>query len=612
MSFKTLSIVLSLFVTPLALFWGCGKSGQPVSAISSGVLNVQISSSKSGAQFVGASQNTIYYNVSGTGVSITGSYGPISASGVSGTFSFPVTLKSAISSYNYISIEVADASSGLALAVGAAPLSSTNGANLSIELGPVNKSVYQVTALTNAWLYNFEANTTAGSTIVGADDILCANLSGTAFQFNAPNGINAIAYMGTGPMANFLTVPPANNFEINSSTAKSFLLTGSGALAANYPLALNDVYCVKMYTGGYAWLQVTNVGVFPSTGPSFVFRVNTTQQYCAYEQTTADKEIVNVLSAFSLANATPSSGLAVSGPSNGAATILYTNYSNSSGGWIQGFNVSSAVPQVTVGAVATPNGAFGGGLAVNSSGTTVVKSYPTAGIVVGYQSVGGGSGSYIGSSSNGDAGYNSGTYFSGYAPGGAWIFPYGVAADSNPNSDIFGADIVGTTICNYNVMGFSSPYSIPSFPVTTGTCSAYGIAVTISGGTTFVYVADGGSPSKVLLFNGVGGTQLGTWTTDKVSSGTAFNFASGIALNANGKLVIANMASTFSVVEWNISPNPASPTFVGEWGPTLSSGYGSFSFNASVPIGIAIDNATPPNIFVSDYGNNRTVQFKGL
>ncbi len=607
MKTKLVLAVFFLTVTPAILFWGCGKGTQPSAPAGSGVLNVQLSSNNhSGVQFVGASQNTIYYNVSGAGTSVTGSYGPLSASGVSGTFSFPVSLGSHVT-YQTISVEIADTSSGQALAVAAAPL---NSGVLSMELGPLNKGCYEVTALPQNNYYNFETNTV--SSTAASNDIECLYMGAQGYQLANASGVVGIAYMGTGVMANYLTVPPTNNFEINSSTSKSFVLTGSGASASSYPLALNDVYCCKLHGVGYAWLQVTSVGNGSTTGPSFTFRVNTTLSYCAYEQTTADLAS-NVLSIFVLPNATPSSGLAVSGPANGAATILYTNYNNATNSWIEGFNMSpTPSPVATAGLeliASTPSYSFGGGLAVMNGGATIVKSFPTPGLVLAFPSSGVPGSAYIGSSASAyPSGYNSPSYYSSYAPSGDWIFPYGMASDSS--NDVFGTDIVGTTVCTDNVMGFvGGSYSVPGAGLlTTAGCTAYGIAVTLSGGVTYLYVADT-SANKVSLFNSTGST-LGSWSYDKLNSGNLFVSPSGIALNGNGKLFIANMSSSFSVVEWNIS-NLTSPSYVAEWGASPSSNISSFSFNANVPIGIAVDNAVPPNVFVSDYGNSRTVEFKG-
>lgn len=595
MKLKIVLAALFLVGTPMIFFWGCGK-GVPSAPAASGVLNIQVASNdRSGVQFVGASQNTIYYNVSNSSTSITGSYGPLSASGVSGTFSFPVTL-GGHANYQYISVEITDTSSGKALAVGAAPL---NSPSISMELGPVNKGCYEVTALPQNDYYNFETNTV--STSATGNDIECLYMGAQGYQLANASGVAGIAYMGTGTMVNYLTVPPSNNFEVNSSTSKSFVLTGSGASAASYPLALNDVYCCKLHGVGYAWLQVTSVGNGSSTGPSFTFRVNTTLPYCAYEQTTADLAL-NVLAVFALPNATPSSGLAVA-PLTGAATILYTNYNNVSNGWIEGFNMSPT-PSPVVTAAFTPGAVFGGGLAVMNGGATIVKSYPTAGIVVAHPSNGGTGSSYIGSAVNDQIDFNNNATYvsSGSYLNGNWIYPYGVATDSN--NDVFGTDMVGTGTCGDNILGLVPPYT-SSTGLTATSCTPYGIAVTVFG-ATYLYVADTGA-NKVSLFSS-SGTSLGSWNYDKLNSGNLFVAPSGIALNGNGKLFIANMSSAFSVVEWNIS-SPTAPSYVAEWGPVYSDG--SFSFNAGVPIGIAVDNAVPPNVFVNDYGNSRTVEFKG-
>jgi len=50
-----------------------------------------------------------------------------------------------------------------------------------------------------------------------------------------------------------------------------------------------DIYCVKLTSipGAYAWIQFTTVPSL-SDAPSFVFRVNKTLPYYAYDETSPD------------------------------------------------------------------------------------------------------------------------------------------------------------------------------------------------------------------------------------------------------------------------------------------------------------------------------------
>lgn len=288
---KILSVTFLLLFSCL-FYWSCGKGTTPISPASATSTNVKVplsglSRATNNNNNVAAYQ--LYYVItSPSSGPITGSLGPISSSTVNGYYDFSVNIPNG--SYNLISIQVDDAQAQTVIAVGAEGFTFVPGSSLPVTLGPMHQCYAPVT-LSSGYAYGFEGNTT---TNVGANtptsatglDMLCnIDPSGGFWLQNASLAQNSIAYMGNGLWVNYLTVPPAANFFVSSGQAKGFVTANDPNTPNNYPVAVGDVYCVKILSGGYAWLQVTAVGNYVT----FQFRPNTTLNYCGYEQTTIDK-----------------------------------------------------------------------------------------------------------------------------------------------------------------------------------------------------------------------------------------------------------------------------------------------------------------------------------
>ena len=655
---RNLIVIGIVAMVPLALFWGCNKGTQPVSPAGVSGLTIRIPSGVA-AKFTGAAQNTILYDISGTGAPVTGSCGPISAAAIANGFSFNLNLSGTLSSYSLISVQINDASSGNPLALGVAPFT-TSSSGVLVELGPLNKICYDVTDFTVNDGYSFQNNTflTTDSSGVTAMDIACVlNTNGTAYDFEDPNvitnsavAVNCIAYMGNGNLVNFAEIPPTASFKTQASNSKSSVL---GTTSAIITPALNDVFCVKLKSGGYAWLQITNpgtvsgtvlpsiranIGVGLSVGPSFVFRLNTTVPYFAYQQSTADLSgacasltsptatptitptptitgtptitpTIAVLAIFN-AQSTPLYGLAVSGPANGAATIVYTSETNGSTGWIRGFNISPTPSPIATAGYPYTHGPYG--LAVNSAGTSIVVAEPTQGFVYFVSASGSGAPTTVGSSVN-DQGNFTG-YSNTNVTTGQWVSPYGVALDSAGN--VYGTDqnTGGSSPCDAGVMGVGAPgYTVGFMSIGDLRCnSPYGLAVLNSGGVTYIYVTDYmNSDIDVYDSMGISISAYAGWSGDLNPMGNvSFYGPTGVAVSGNGQCLFIADTLNNRVVEWNVT-SPLSPSYVAAWGPVLGGSYPNFAFAAGYPVGIAADGATPPNVYVSDTGNHRTYKLRG-
>jgi hypothetical protein len=392
-----------------------------------------------------------------------------------------------------------------------------------------------------------------------------------------------------------------SNFNIASGLSKKAVLGGG-----TNPVAVGDVYCVKMKAGGYAWFQITGAGIVLGgsavEAPSFSFRVNTTQNYCGYEQTTADvaassvhgtptpyaPQFVITPSVFAGTNY----GVAVS-PSNAAATmILVADASlNTNTGYVRAFN-----PTGTPGAVFTGS-SYPAGVAVNSTGTTLFVGDPNAHMVRAYSmSVT----SLIGSVGPGIQAPLIDTALA--ATAAQMASPEYVALDPSGNVYLTDAGTNGFA----DVMVIDAPTNTSSAALTywngqigSGTNSA-GIA---TDGLT-VYIADA-NKNQIETYN-VNGLSKNTWTTDNNPTGAmAFSAPQGIALDSSlGLLFIADTGNNRIVELTTLGAYKAS---WGTWGlggvapPTMSG-----------PTGIAVDGANPPNVYVSDSGNKRVLGFKGL
>ena len=607
MKLKSLIVTLGMALVPLALFWGCNKGNQPVSPANSSGLNISLSGKSSSLLL--ASQNTLLYVVSGPGVpSVTGILGPISSSSLSNGYSFSLSLSS--NKYNLISLELENVVGLQAMDVGAMALSGSS--NASVTMGPLNKVYYSVSSLFAGYGYGFESNAltfvgvstpTTGS---GIDVVSNLTSNSLGYEFDNPALANStVAYMGNGNFVNYLTVPPSSSFSSSSSLSKKTIL-GGGVL----PVAVGDVYCIKMKAGGYSWLQITNAGVIGISGPSFVFRVNTTLPYCGYEQTVAD------LAGSATPNGTPTPyaplasfigftgnvyGIAVY-PYTSAATSIFASddsmlqsISNTSTAFVHVFN-ASATPIATF----APNSSWAQGLAINSTGTTiyVANTYGFGARTVQMYSS---SLALIGAVGSGIAVPIPDTSLA--ALSGDMSSPEFVAV-SPTNGNLFVTDSGTNGFANVLVMQAPTTSLGVAVNYWNGQISTSASPTGIATDGTTVYVADAGhNQIETYTVNGVLGS---TWTTDNNPVGAvAFSSPYGIALNAAEGLLFIADTNNNRVVEMTTTG-----LFKATWGTW---GLGTISPNTfNLPVAIAVDGASPPNVYVADSANKRVLAFKGL
>ena len=254
------------------------------------------------ASLLGASQNEIYYRVDGQGSAQSHfTAGPFSMPVSSGSITFTAQVPRGGAGPQVLTLQLNDASDHAPLAVGATgfDFGVSLAAGLSVDMGSVTRTCYFVnTANTPNYAsgYSFAFETDAVNPPAGAvTDLVvsvCAACAPGNFYFQGPVNtslptpvtIGDIAYLGNGDLVDFDSVPPAS----------AFLTTSLAAKGGNATLAAGDIYCIQLQNppGAHAWVQVTNPGNFVSTGggygPAFVYRVNSTLPYYAYEQTTAD------------------------------------------------------------------------------------------------------------------------------------------------------------------------------------------------------------------------------------------------------------------------------------------------------------------------------------
>jgi hypothetical protein len=511
-----------------------------------------------------------------------------------------------------ISVEIVNNATLQALAVGATASAGTDG---SVTLGPLNKSFYQVSNLAAGDAFGFENDTTefvgvnTASTIADLD-VVCNGVGGTGYALENPSfANNTVAYMGNGDFVNYLNVPPITSFSNSSSTSKKAVLGGNAQ-----PVAVGDVYCVKILTGGYAWLQITNAGVVGVSGPSFVFRLNTTKNYCGYEQSKVDgagPAPTPYAPTFSSVAFTGNVyGIAVYPSTAPAVSIFASNDSfvQSSGNSGSAF-VQVLSPSLAAGATFA-NGNWAQGIAVNSAATTayVAVTYPPPGGVFGYspavvQMYALPGLTLIGTA--GSAASITGADSTGQASGGNMEAPEFLAVSPITPFNLFVTD--SGTNGFADVMVLQGPTTIAGRAVTywngqIGTStSPTGIA---TDGTT-VYVADSGhNQIETYTANGVPGS---TWTSDNNPKGAVgFSGPQGIAVNsALGEIFIADTNNN-RVVEMTTAG-----VFKAAWG-TWGLGTSVTPSTFNLPVAIAVDGATPPNVYVADSANKRVLAFKGL
>jgi hypothetical protein len=340
-------LVVSLFIGATLLVWGCmGKNGAPISPTR--VISLSVTASNINgvrAKLLGTTQNVILYRIDGTsGAPVTGSVGPFSASGNSGSYTF--VIPNFVSSGNsLLSLQLNDANNGQVLAIGAAPVVSTSGVPIvNVELGSLLRTCYDINGANFPLGYafgfsadNIDSNNAGTDTGNGLDIAFgpgIGNGSGQfAFQDASSSGVTFedIAYLGNGNLVDFDKVPPDSSFYVRSIDAKAGGIVvselpsvkASGLKAKGihsqivpstaFNLAVGDIYCVKLSTipGAHAWIQITDAGLLNSSGPSFIFRENDSTPYYAYEQT-----------AFDTQGGCSTSGVTVSGPASISAFMI--------------------------------------------------------------------------------------------------------------------------------------------------------------------------------------------------------------------------------------------------------------------------------------------------
>ena len=279
---------ISLFFLPpllgLILFVGCNKNASsPVAPARN--MNMKLSvpiSSDLKASLLGAASNELLYNVTSSGMApVSGLFGPFSTAADSGTIDLSINVPAGPS--RLIALQLNNAANHAPLAVGAGLLDvSPQGGALTIELGSVARNCYLLDTLyfPGGSNFAFQGDQLAAITISGPFDMSVTTLS-AGFQILPYSGSQKIAYMGNGDLVNFAEAPATISFG-GSGSAKT-----AAGVSPTY-LQTGDVYCLELSSGGHAWIQIINPGVPGSSGPSFRFRVNATQNYYAYDRTAAD------------------------------------------------------------------------------------------------------------------------------------------------------------------------------------------------------------------------------------------------------------------------------------------------------------------------------------
>ncbi len=291
-----LTLALDLFVI------GCTKS--PLSPARAMALNISIPMNNDlRAEFLGNSYNSLYYRVDGAnGVSLLeGTTGPLSEPASTGAIDLDVPLPPGA---KLLSLQLNTYYPGVGaggpppiiqspLAIGALAIDSLGAgtANAVVEMGSVTRNCYYVNypASYAYYTYGFSDDNLVSSSTVGPNyDIQVDYFGNSVLSFYladaSGNTLNSIAYMGNGNLVDHDGVPDASRFSSASTICKTAALG-----ADTNSIEAGDIYCVKLNTipGGFAWIQMLTAGSFP-TCPSFIFRVNKSLPYYAYDQTAAD------------------------------------------------------------------------------------------------------------------------------------------------------------------------------------------------------------------------------------------------------------------------------------------------------------------------------------
>ncbi len=286
----------------LVVHWGCqGKMSPTAPLVPVRGLSLSFSipiSNDVKDSLLGVASNEVLYQVTGPDMAaVTGVAGPFTTSSQSGEVDFSLSIPQGAA--RLMTFQLSNASNNQPLALGAVQ-SDINAGGVSdiwVTMGSVIRNCYSVdtssygvsTAGVTATTTYFSFWSDALSTSLTSSSDISVTFSG-GFSFTAQNG-DGIAYLGNGPMVNFDTVPATVAFVSSSIAAKQ-----AAGVSPTY-LQAGDVYCVSLVAGGvggHAWVQVVNpnqpFGLFPPgpTGPKFLFRVNTTLPYYAYDPTQAD------------------------------------------------------------------------------------------------------------------------------------------------------------------------------------------------------------------------------------------------------------------------------------------------------------------------------------
>jgi len=291
-----LTLTLDLFVI------GCSKS--PLAPARAMALNISIPMTNDlRAEFLGNSYNSLYYRVDGAGgVSLLeGTTGPFSAPASTGSIDLDVALPPGA---ELLSLQLNTYYPGVGsagpppiiqspLAVGALALDSLGAgtANAVVEMGSVTRNCYYVNYPSSYayYSYGFNNDNFSPASVVGPSyDIQVDYFGNSVLSFfladASGNTLNSIAYMGNGNLVDHDGVPDPSRFSSASTICKTAALG-----ATTNSIEAGDVYCIKLNTipGGFAWIQTLTAGAFP-TCPTFIFRVNKSLPYYAYDQTAPD------------------------------------------------------------------------------------------------------------------------------------------------------------------------------------------------------------------------------------------------------------------------------------------------------------------------------------
>jgi hypothetical protein len=309
MKLKEYQIVFAVVFAPLILLWGC-KSNQLVSPTHVVTLGVSVSTQGIKAKFFNATEDAVYYNITGPQMEpIQGYAGTFDDGSGSGSVSFTLN-NIPVGADEILSVEIDDASSGYAQGIGATSLASVDN-GVTVEMGSLVRPCYDINPSTT---FSCSADNGGGrfnfnDVYVGFDTaevstydmkwvpILDASQNCTD-QYDLVNGwtgsggtTQTIAYLGNSDsnyaqMVNYDTVPPDNQFHADGGLAKQ------AAQASTTVIQAYDVFCVKLQggtgKGGHAWVLFTSSGNY-NTAPQFQYRLrNDSTPYFSYDVGTTD------------------------------------------------------------------------------------------------------------------------------------------------------------------------------------------------------------------------------------------------------------------------------------------------------------------------------------